>query len=151
MIPKWMLKTDEGTWQGHLVAGLVAFWPGYGLSLLTARYLGLDPLTTQLVAGTFGVLTGFWGVVAIFAYREGDNMWAAAKKLGARMALRRKGLDGIGDFLFPIFGVFADINLLYGGLDDFIVSLVAAEVIWLLIAAKKRGGLAGVKEVFRDG
>lgn len=142
IIPRWLFNTDEGTWQGHLIVGLVLFWPGYWLGKIVASGLGLGPLLTLAVAGTMGTITGLWGVVAIFGYREADNWLDAVKKFGGRLAFRRKGLDGIGDFLFPLFGVFADINLVapYGGFVHFLASIVAAEIVWLLIVARKNKG-----------
>lgn len=152
-IPKWFLNTDEGTWQGHLIVALVLFWPGYWLGVLVASGLGLEGLAAASVSGTMGTLTGFWGIISIFGYREADNMWGAVKKFGARLAFRRKGLDGIGDFTFPVLGVFACINLtrdgLGGGFGGFLVSIVAAEIAWLMIVAKKRNG--DVLSVFKRG
>lgn len=66
----------------------------------------------------------------------------AVRELDARLAFRRKCLDGIGNFLFPLFGVFPDINLVapYGGFAPFIASLVAAVILRLMIVAFLRKG-----------
>lgn len=148
-IPRFFTNVDEGTWVGHYIIGLLLFWPGYGLGWLTGQGFGLDPLLTLVIAGTLGTITGLWGVVAIFGYREGDDALKAKREYGRR-AVRVKGLDGIGDFLFPVLAVFADINLVapYGGAWHFVASVVAAAIIWFMFVAKNRKG--DVLSVFRQ-
>jgi hypothetical protein len=133
---RWLNNTDEGTWQGHLIAGLLGFWPGY---LLGAVALDLP----GLLAMAAGVLTGFVAIAAVFAYREGDNILAAIRKLGFRLAMRRKGLDGFCDFWFPVFGVGVNINLLYGNVAHSLAALAATEIVWVIVVAYKRNTKKG--------
>jgi uncharacterized transporter YbjL len=132
----WINNTDEGTWQGHLLAGLVFFWPGY---LIGAVALDLP----GLLAMAAGVLTGFVSIAAVFAYRESDNILAAVRKLGFRLAMRRKGLDGFCDFWFPVFGAAANINLVTGNFGHFLASLVGTEIVWGIVVLYKRNTKKG--------
>lgn len=127
----WINNTDEGTWQGHLLAGMLGFWPGY---LLGSVALGLP----GLLATAVGVLTGFAMIVGIFTYREADNLLGGIKKLGHRLAFRRKGRDGFLDFWFPVFGVGVNINLLYGNVAHSLAALAATEIVWLIVVAYER-------------
>lgn len=132
MIPKFLTDTDEGTWVGHFLQGLAGFWLGY---LPCVWLLGLP----KVAAMGAGILAGFLVIAFVFAHREGDNLLEGFKKYGMRLAVRRKGLDGLMDWLMPVLASFCDINLILGGFTHFAVSLLASAGVWLFAALSHNG------------